>query len=462
MGSFLDARVLVRAEDLRGPRIYSTDLLPSHFDAADPAGSVDVAARALKVKILTKGQVTLNSAYLLSPMAILLLDRHPDLFAGSAILPAFREDKTALADLLTSNENMTPHEFDAQRIDDHIARLDGMISQVMPWSLGNIDDRYRTLLVSGLENRDSLVARALIEAGFADGDITNLIADLRTMSLSESINLRTYIAELPTAMQEPLRHYTAACYHMVGTGVVRCEAGTDLSPLSAFKASDIFLAARDGRPERLSEEALFLEAFMGLALDTIQSSALPTQILDSLDFTTVHALSEALRAQGFQEKYDSVVKQYLTTAALPKDEGLLNSLDPASIAHVAVDLAGEFRRNIIAELPHYKTQAQVDANDKMIETRGDIAKDLISIIPGVGEIISVADTLSDGAKAVTAWKESRTLRDVDTALAQARQLRAAKINDAISALKVDEQKRTSFLDAVALMTDVHGIAIARA
>ncbi|WP_261934294.1 hypothetical protein [Sphingomonas bisphenolicum] len=191
----------MRAEDLRGPRIYSTDLLPSHFDADDQAGSVDVAARALKVKILTKGQVTLNSAYLLSPMAILLLDRHPDLFAGPAILPAFREDKTALADLLTSNEDLTRHGFDTQRIDDHIARLDGMISQVMPWSLGNIDERFRTLLVSGLENGGSLVARALVEAGFAEGDITNLIADLRTMPLSESINLRTYIAGLPIAVQ---------------------------------------------------------------------------------------------------------------------------------------------------------------------------------------------------------------------------------------------------------------------
>lgn len=462
MSSFLDARTLVTPQQLRGPRIYSTDLLPSNFDAADPDGSVDTAARALKVKILTKGCVTLNSAYLLSPMAILLLDRHPDLFNGPAILPAFRDDKTALSDLLASNEDMAAQGFDAQRVADHISRLDTLITRVMPWSLGDVGEKFRALLVSGLENSTSLVAHALGDEGFADADIVKLIDDLKTLPLAESITLRTYVASLPAAVQAPLRHYTAACYHMVGTGVVRCEAGTDLSPLSAFKSSDIFLAARDSRPDRLSEEALFLEAFMGLALDTIQSAALPTQILDSLDFTTVHALSDVLRAQGFQDKYDGIVRQYLATAALPTDDAMLASLEPEAIAHVAVDLAATFKQAIIAELPHYTTQAQADAQARVIETRGDIAKDLISMVPGVGEIISVADTLTDGAKALTAWKESRTLRDVEIALSEARNARAAKIRDAISGLKTDGEKRARLLEAVGLLSDVHGIAIARA
>ena len=462
LSSFLDSRALVKAEDLRGPRIYSTDLLPSHFDGADPNGSVEVAARALKVKILTKGCVTLNSAYLLSPMAVLLLDRHQDLFNGPALLPAFREDKTALGDLLTSNESMANHGIDTQRVDDHIVRLEGLVTRVMPWSLGNIDTRFRSLLISGLENPESLVVRAIGEAGYSPTEIARLIADLQALPLSESISLRNYIAGLPAAVQEPLHHYAAACYHMVGTGVVRCEAGTDLSPLSAFKAADIFLAARDSRPELLSEEALFFEAFMGFALDTIQSTALPTQILDSLDFTTVHALSETLRAQGFQDKYDGIVKQYQAGAALPKDEGVLASLEPEAIAHVAADLAQEFRKSVIAELPHYTTQAQNDAREGVLQTGGDIAKDFVAAIPGVGNVISIADALSHGAKALTAWKESRTLRDVETALAEVHKVRADKIATAIAALKVDGKQQARLLDAVALLTDVHGIAIARA
>jgi hypothetical protein len=59
---------------------------------------------------------------------------------------------------------------------------------------------------------------------------------------------------------------------MVGTGVVRCEAGTDLSPLSDFKATDVLLASSDANPTQLSEEGIFLRAFMGHSLDTIQAT----------------------------------------------------------------------------------------------------------------------------------------------------------------------------------------------
>lgn len=84
------------------------------------------------------------------------------------------------------------------------------------------------------------------------------------------------------------------------------------------------------------------------------------------------------------------------------------------------------------------------------------------MVPGVGEIISVADTLTDGAKALTAWRESRTLRDVEIALGESRNTRAAKIRDAISGLKTAGEKGGRLLEAVGLLSDVHGIAIARA
>src|SRR3546814_6458130 len=107
LANFLDTRRVVKAEELRGPRIYSTDLLPSHFNPEQPEESVELAARALKVKMITKGIVTLNSAYLVSPLGVLLMDKHPDLFSGEAIVHAFRTDKESLADLIASDRKST-------------------------------------------------------------------------------------------------------------------------------------------------------------------------------------------------------------------------------------------------------------------------------------------------------------------------------------------------------------------
>ncbi len=461
MSSFLNARTQIKAESLRGPRIYSTDLFPSHFDASDPEGSVEVTARALKVKILTRGLVSLNSAYLVSPLAVLLFDRHPDLLAGPAILPAFREDKESLTDLISSNEDALAYGIDQQRMDDHIARLNGAIMQVMPWALADVGERLRTLLIGGLANPQALIVRTLTANGLDSAAIATIVTDLERLPLDDSIILRNYTAGLPAEAQAPFNHFAAASYHMVGTGVVRCEAGTDLSPLSAFRAADVLLAG-DSRPEMLSEEAIFTEAFMAFALDSIQAAALPSQILDSLDFTTVHKISAALREQGFQDKYDGVVRQYLTTAALPDGTEALASIDPDMIAHVATELATRFQTSVLAELPHYTTQVQVEAREQLVQTRADIAKDFAAATPGLGNVISLADALTHGAKAVTAWQEARTVRDVQTALAESHRARGEKIGAAVAGLKVDDQRRTSLLDAVALLSDVHGIAIARA
>jgi hypothetical protein len=69
--------------------------------------------------------------------------------------------------------------------------------------------------------------------------------------------------------------------------------------MSKFKAADVVLTMRDASIGLLSEDAIFLEAFMGFALDTIHAMVAPAQIIDSMDFKMAHQLSEVLRTQGF-------------------------------------------------------------------------------------------------------------------------------------------------------------------
>src|SRR3546814_1466346 len=114
-----------------------------------------------------------------------------------------------------------------------------------------------------------------------------------------------------------MHQFAATCYHLVGTGVVRCEAGTDLHPLSAFRAVDGMLAGRDSSAEQLSETAIFIDAFMGFALDSIHALAAPSQIIDSLVFATVYKPGDALRATGVQTKYDGIILDNRNAAALP-------------------------------------------------------------------------------------------------------------------------------------------------
>src|SRR3546814_3964818 len=72
--------------------------------------------------MITKGIVTLNSAYLISPLGVLLMERHEDLFSGDALVPAFRRDKESLTDLIASNEGINEAGITDRRLDEHIAR----------------------------------------------------------------------------------------------------------------------------------------------------------------------------------------------------------------------------------------------------------------------------------------------------------------------------------------------------
>ena len=96
----LDKLKQVPAEKLSGPRVYSTDLMPSLLDAQDPVASLDFAARALKIKLITKSQVTLNAAHLVGPLGLMTFKSDPGLIGNGQIIPAIRSGTGSLSDLI--------------------------------------------------------------------------------------------------------------------------------------------------------------------------------------------------------------------------------------------------------------------------------------------------------------------------------------------------------------------------
>ncbi|AUW60501.1 hypothetical protein C1T17_19875 (plasmid) [Sphingobium sp. SCG-1] len=463
MPNFFDGRIQVDASALQGPRVYSTDLLPQLLDPGDPAGSVAVTAQALKIKIITKGLVTLNAAYLLSPLAVLLLDQHPDLFAGASLLPAFRTDKVELADLIPSAGDHAAAGIDGRRLAAHVARIEAGVGRVMPWTLADVADRYRKLLLDGLHNTQAMITRQLTaEAGLAERDLAEIVAAIEGLDLSANANLLAYFRTLPDDRRALLERFSATCYHMVGTGVVRCETGTDLNPLSAFKATDVMLAARDAEPAYLTDEAVFLQTFMGFALDAIGALSVPSQVIDAISFTTAHQLGRALQQQGFQQRYDGIVRDYLHHAALPDAQDALDRLDVGAIAAAAEGLAKSFKAEIADELRQYEAKIQVDARAAVYRAGADLAKDGVGLAPGISNIVAFADGLGHAAQLAGAVREQRRVSDFHAAIQEAEVRRRDDICAAIDGLRVSDKKKATLLDAVALLSDVHGISLRRA
>ncbi len=458
--SFVAGKEIVKAEDLRGPRVYSTDLLPSLLDPKDVPGSVDIAARALKIKIITKGLVTLNSVYLLSPLAVHLLEKHPDLLDGSAILPAFRTDKDSLEDLLPSL-GQSGVQIDKKRLDDHIAKIDQVTKRVMPWELKDTADKYKAAVVEGLKNERSLVRNLLATSGVKIQTVGEIATTIQGLDLKNSATLREYIDTLPDPIQSLMNRFTASCYHMVGTGVVKCETGIDLNPLSSLRDYDLLLAEHEQRQPALTDEGIFLEAFLASALDAIGAGALPSQIIDAIDFQTAHQMSQALRTKGFQDKYDSIVSDYLSKARSANPKEALESLDVERIAQTVKELAAEFQSHIDQELSRHKTLTQSEAQAEVVGWFTDTAKDAGNSVPGISNIIAFASMIGRIMDSYKLGKNIPPAISREVAVVKAQQDRIEQIRARIESLDVSGGRRSSLLDAANMFSDIHGIKVRR-
>ena len=475
MNSFVKGRLAIPAETLVGSRVYSTDLHPSLADPTQLDESVATAARALKIKALTKGTVTLNAAFLMTPIAVLLFQRHNSIFAGDAFLPAFRTDRQNLASLVeTSPEDFAQFGINDAQLSDHTAYLERAVQRVMPWDPVPVAGQYRSAVISGLMNEDSLVSRELRTLEFGRADRERLIQEIESLSLLESYPLRELIERAPSGnVRNVLKGYAAACYHLVGTSVVRCEAGTDLSPLSLFKSADTLLAARDGSSRQLSDDALFLRAFLGHALDVVQSAVFPEAIIDAMPFEDVHRLSAALRQQGFQSKYEAVLEQCAQNVLNSVKEDALEQLDAGAVAAAAKDVAAEFDRYFDEELESYLFREQELARQEALESATDLSLhaaemlgDAVSgIVPGAGLVVAATKatklvTLS--TKAVDAAVSASVTRLRPAALQDAKLRKNEEIRALIDKVSSGRKKKTELLDATALLADVYQIRTRRA
>ena len=465
MTKFFDDRTMIPAGSLRGPRVYSTDLLPELFDPTDPDGSVLTAARALKVKMLSRGLVTLNGAYLASPMGVLLLRAYPDLLDGPSILPAILSDKDGLGDLVSgSTESYQAVGVSEAELATHIAEVEGRIRQVMPWEVADVSERYRARLIEGLSSGTSLIHRELSATGAYDAARQQaLLEAVAALDLGRSANLRELIAEdVPVPLQTLLQRYATACYHGIGTGVVQCETGADLSPLSRFKAAEMILTDRDATPARLSEETIFIRYFMARALATIQARfAFETAVIDDIPFGSVHRLSGALAESGFQDRYETVLEAFSAVTAIADPGEALENFADASVASAAVELTAMFEKAIVDEIPNYSTREHLTQRKEMIASGSDVLLEGVNATP-IGNFVALAKTMRSAAKALGGGVETIRTRSHDKALASADERRREDVYEIVKGLGVSSLKKASLLEGIAAMTEIQGVATRRA
>lgn len=421
------------AATLTGPRVYSTEFHPRSI----MGGGTDELAlgRSLKVKLLTKGVVTINGGHLLNPSAFKIVSANPSLLTEGMLLPAIREDKGSFQAYIPDNAN---HYLAAKWTDADIAKaldfLNAHVSAALPWRVEQAQERYRERLVWGLTAGHSFARRRLLQIeGYRPEDLARLAEAIKQAELREDAAVDRIIAAEPAPAREALTRFADAAYHLVGTSVVNCETGLDVSALaerrfSEFGAGDIY-----GDESLLTDANVFVRCCFETAMQAISETAFPTHVLDVLPFDAIAKIRRRLHDQGFQTAYDQVIRTF-TDRLVETGVTDIESWQPDETTDLVASLARHFRTYFDEEIPGYRKAIQERRTAEAISAGVSTAKGVGGSVPGIGEVISVLDVLGEGAKAAKAAGDALAFRDHDVANKAARVHRDEMMDGALKAL----------------------------
>ena len=460
--TFLSQRTLVPASTLSGPRVYSTDLHSSNFQPDHVDDFVVTTARALKAKMLTKGTVTVHMSHLLSPGGIRFLQAFPAALQCGALLPAFREDKESVGDYVNDHE-AAYHAFgiDDAQVARIVSLLEGSFERVMPWQLGDVHAQYRERIVSGLVDPGSTARQRLLAAnGNNEKQIDSIAAEVAAGDFSEDGSMRRFLSGTDPSIRPILGYYEQAVYHMVGTSVVNCESGTDLSPASTFGA--LVVAENDyslAQP-RISDIDVFMRFFLGEAFDAMQSGAMPVAVLDTMPFEYIDRVNQRLRDAKFHERYDDVVNAAIVKLNLASPE-FVEDFDGEAFAEMAAAIHKEFVCEIEKEVRDYNSAAYEEARAEAIGQTQNIGLSIASSVPLLGSVVTVYQGVSDYRKFLGAAHRAGDLATPEGFQTFGPEQKKENLKEIIENAELSETSKTRLLDGAKLLCDFNAEKVAR-
>lgn len=440
------------AETLSGARVYSTEFHPSHFSGPKLAqGREEEIIRSLKVKFLTKGTVTINGGHLLNPPVIELLKKNEEILTHGLLLPARRVDKSQFGDYLEDHKDAIKAAGWTSADETAAASfIEDRVSVILPWKVEQALEAYRNRLIEGLKDPRSLVRHSLMNtAGFTEGDLNRLVEDIRKLDLTEDHSMSRYIDAQAENVRDTLHRFSHACYHVVGTHVVNCETGTDLSALSTIRVNDLTENAANRNNSILSDINIFHRCCFSVAMQAINETTLPVTFVDAIPLKQMREIQEGLRKQGFHDKYDRIVNDFVMRIAAGNSLETLEHWDTSKTVQLVEELAGEFKGHIGRELTHYKTDIQKEHEHAAIHSFADTIKNGFHMVPGISELIAGIEMARSYVGFVGHSRAVVATRDPNVAKEYAERERARAVEDFVKAL--NPKNEAVILDALATL-----------
>jgi hypothetical protein len=294
--------------------------------------------RTLKVLLLTKNNVVCAASHLTNDIAFKLFSENKVLLDKQLIIPAFRADKTELAELF---HRISIKESKRKKYIDFYS---DNLTKTVSWDLLSNSNWFRDTFVQGINTKGSVIRKNL--KSLTDKQIKHLISEISKKEILDRDTIDNLSKEFDSETKLILKNYRELIYHMSGARVVNSE-----STLPQENYIDYSLTDFKNRDIQLSELQVFWKIFIELLYETLNKPKLSEELLDILSFDDIANIRQPILETNFVENYNNFYKIAVTSINKKNEADIL--FDLKELMNIKNNLEFSFKEVFEKELKNY-------------------------------------------------------------------------------------------------------------
>jgi hypothetical protein len=355
--------------------------------------------RTLKVLLLTKNNVVCAASHLTNDIAFKLLSENKVLLNKQLIIPAFRSDKTEIAELF---HKISIKESKRKKYIDFYS---DNLTKTVSWDLHQNSNWFRDTFVQGLNTKGSVICKNL--KSLSDKQLKHLISEISKKEILDRDNIDNLSKEFDNETKLILRNYRELIYHMSGARVVNSE-----STLPQENYIDYSLTDFKNRDIQLSELQVFWKIFIELLYETLNKPKLSEELLDILSFDDIANIRQPILETNFVENYNNFYKIAVTSINKKNEADIL--FDLKELLKIKNNLEFSFKEVFEKELKSYFNKKAIISSKGLLKNTVNMGIGFIPWSNLIGGTIGILNEFkSFQINLFQTFKSAKSINDYD-------------------------------------------------
>ncbi len=375
---------LLIPQELVGPRVYFIG-----FDRRKVRNVRNIQAwnlrtiRRLKTLLLTKNMIVVGASHLNSVPVFKLLRQHPILLEKRLIIPALRSDINQISDCVTVRGTLG---------DEMRSFYNSTVCEVVTWDHNENSTDFKNGLLKALTDQNSILSNKL--TNLHENERDRLKGELHEVSMLSRRDLDKLTSKLDSTARSKIRKFGNLLYYLSGANTVECE-----SLLHSIEYMDYTIPDMIEHRTTLNSEIIFWKLFVELIFNTFNTSTIPLESMDILDFNDIEQIRKPIQEVKFCEDYDKMLQIAVAKVQQSRQQTLSTACE--NLLAMRESIARTFRESVELQKTAFIKSRKRTLNTNIAKSTFHFSVGLAGLIPVVGTAFGLVGATSSGLELCT-------------------------------------------------------------